>query len=408
MASLRTNKAGEFILCFRVGGKQYNRALGTDNEREADARLMRAKATLHDLKVGRLALPDDCQDMGTFVLSDGKVTAKPTLPTRTTLDELFKQYRAAMPDGAQAESTRITEDVHFKHLLRLLGKNAPVPSLTTADLQRYVTRRSQENGIRGGKIKRDTIEKELATFRAVWKGFALAHELVKQPFELQFVGKLTLPKTQSKPPFQTLDEIEQQASQPGVTTAQKAALWDSLFLDERQVDELLTIIRDSSTAPPWLYPMATAAAHTGARRSELLRSQCEDVRLSNGSSTIHWREKKRDKSKEFTRRPVRMSTKLTAIMQDWLNTRQPGKSTFGVVSKKQAHDALKNAVAGTKYTNIRGWHLFRHSLASIMAMKGMDSRIIDATLGHTTLEMQERYRHLFPSQQQAAMDSIFG
>jgi hypothetical protein len=34
--------------------------------------------------------------------------------------------------------------------------------------------------------------------------------------------------------------------------------------------------------------------------------------------------------------------------------------------------------------------------------------MIDEWMGHQTDEMRKRYRHLFPEQQQKAIDSVFG
>ena len=42
-----------------------------------------------------------------------------------------------------------------------------------------------------------------------------------------------------------------------------------------------------------------------------------------------------------------------------------------------------------------------------MAMKGVDQRIIDATVGHQTEEMRKRYRHLFPHKQHEALAAVF-
>jgi integrase len=41
-------------------------------------------------------------------------------------------------------------------------------------------------------------------------------------------------------------------------------------------------------------------------------------------------------------------------------------------------------------------------------MKGIDQRIIDAWVGHTTEDMRRRYRHLFPNSEKQAMSLVFG
>ena len=43
-----------------------------------------------------------------------------------------------------------------------------------------------------------------------------------------------------------------------------------------------------------------------------------------------------------------------------------------------------------------------------MAAAGVDQRIIDDILGHQSLEMQRRYRHLTPQVKTHAMLSVFG
>ena len=55
-----------------------------------------------------------------------------------------------------------------------------------------------------------------------------------------------------------------------------------------------------------------------------------------------------------------------------------------------------------------GWHALRHSFASICASRGVDQRLINAWMGHQTLEQQKRYQHLFPQTQQDAIREAFG
>ena len=78
------------------------------------------------------------------------------------------------------------------------------------------------------------------------------------------------------------------------------------------------------------------------------------------------------------------------------------------ISGNQAHDDFKAAVVGSKWAQLRGWHIFRHSFASILAAAGIDQRVINEWLGHQTEQMVRRYRHLFPDLQRKAIDLVFG
>ena len=72
------------------------------------------------------------------------------------------------------------------------------------------------------------------------------------------------------------------------------------------------------------------------------------------------------------------------------------------VLQRAVRDALQRAAIPKRAT----CHTFRHSFASILAMKGVDQRIIDAMMGHQTEEMRARYQHLFPKAKQRAIDEL--
>ncbi len=82
---------------------------------------------------------------------------------------------------------------------------------------------------------------------------------------------LRYPKTTEKPAFQTWKEIERQ-----VKHGASEDLWECLFLSRREIKELLTFV-ECNARHPFIYPMVVMAAHTGARRSEILRASVSDL-----------------------------------------------------------------------------------------------------------------------------------
>jgi len=66
-----------------------------------------------------------------------------------------------------------------------------------------------------------------------------------------------------------------------------------------------------------LYPMFVFTAHTGARRSEILRSQVDGIDLMGQTLTFH--EKKRVRGR-FTTRTVPISPVLHEVLYQWLST----------------------------------------------------------------------------------------
>jgi len=59
---------------------------------------------------------------------------------------------------------------------------------------------------------------------------------------------------------------------------------------------------------------------------------------------------------------------------------------------------FKEAVKGSKWAVVRGWHMLRHSFASNLARAGVDQRKIDRWMGHST-DVRWRYQHLRPEDQ---------
>ena len=106
MASSRTKKTRtgtSYVVCFRFGGRLYNRSLGEVSAGDAEARRKRVEATVHDIGTGRLTVPLDA-DAGLFILSDGKMTekTKTAVPDeQVTLEMLWEQYRQDLPEGAK-------------------------------------------------------------------------------------------------------------------------------------------------------------------------------------------------------------------------------------------------------------------------------------------------------------------
>jgi integrase len=170
----------------------------------------------------------------------------------------------------------------------------------------------------------------------------------------------------------------------------------------------------------FIYPMFVFAAHTGARRSEMLRSKISDLDFDRGIVTIHERKKSHDKR---TTRQIPMSPLLRETMEKWVKghpggdfTFTPGthvfrskkdRSTCIPLTSNEAHHHFRNTLAGSKWEKLHGWHLFRHSFCSNCAAKGLDQRIINAWVGHMSDDMVRRYRHLLPEQNHAAIKSVF-
>lgn len=417
MASLQL-VSGHYHISFRFAGRRFKRSLKTSRRDEADARRVRLEETIKLVETGRLEVPGDVSDIAAFLLSDGKAgqNGKPTFPPQGQLKQVFDDFFAAIPDGSLEDSTLTGMHMHERHLLRLLGSDFLIQKLSVDRLQTYVNRRTKERTHYGTFVQPNTIHKELVTLGTVWR-WAERTGLVIGTFPRRGVR---LPKSDELPPFQTRDEIERQIAQGGLTAAEESSLWDAAYLRRTEIDALLHDVRERG-AHPFIYPMVVVAAHTGARRAELLRSRRSDFDFESGVLTI--RERKRVHGRNTTRR-VPMSATLRAAISDWFEHHPGGQATFchpyairrsrlrravaEPLTGGQAHRHFEKTLKGSKWEKIKGWHCLRHSFISNLASAGVDQRLIDEFVGHTTEQMRRRYRHLFPDVKQAAIDSVFG
>ncbi len=420
MASIhKDERTGNWIIMFRWGGKQFRRSCKTGSEKDARGVKARVEDIIRLLKLGRIEIPHDA-DPGVWIMSDGKLTTKPKLtasqPRR--LSEICEAYLA--DQLAKAESTVACEKIHTGHLKRILGESTELATITLNVVQGYVVARSKMK-CRGKSLSGRTIHKELATFRQMW-GWARKRQYVTTDcpiYDERHRWAVVLPKAREKEKFQTWAQIERRIARGGLTPEQKKELWDSLFLDEGQITELLKHVKERA-GHPFIHPMFVFAAYTGARRGEICRSQVEDFDFDLGQ--VKLRERKRRKDLAETFRFVPLHSKLAETMREWfanhpggpytiaaplMMPRRKERKSFSTMTVHEAHHHFKHPLRESKWSVIRGFHVLRHSFGSNLARSEKVPRdTIAKWMGHTTEEMKDLYQHLFPQDGQSQIEAL--
>ncbi len=439
MASLQ-NRNGSYRIFFDYQRKQRAFTIGRVSETEATAKADQVNYLLMRLAQGLITLPPGA-DIVAFLRHDGVIPAVREAPVargEPTLAELRDRYIETHGASLEHHTMRGIRR-HFRHLCRLLGEGFPIRKLSLADLQGYVDKRTKAKG-RRGTLNPATVKKEIVTLRTAWNwGVRMNIVSGRYPYD-----GLRYPKTDEKPPFQTRAEIERQL--PGLPPKKAAELWEALYLTLPEIERLLAHV-EANALHPWIYPLVATAAHTGARKGELLRMRIGDVDFAAGIVSIQ--ERKRVHGRRTTRR-VPLSTSLASILADWLKrhpggdylfaqaeeverskkrsrtTGHPWKDRPGAVKERlaavrdrerpgilpltedEAGDHLRRTLKGCEWSVIRGYHILRHSFVSALASKGVDQRIIDELVGHQSEEQRRRYRHLYPATIKEAVKSVFG
>ncbi len=377
---------GQFL--FRQ--QRHTMALGKISEGDATQWRLRSEQILQKLKQGWIEVPDG-MTITEFIEQDAKPKAKIKERKNTTFAQLREQYIETYSNGAMEANSLYTCTMHLKSIEKTLGGRFLLSELSMVSLQQHIDKRQK-------KVATVTIRKEINSFRASYN-WGKRMGLVDGQFPS---AGLVYAKRDEKLPFMTWAEIERRIKAGG----DEEELWEALYLDSKQIAAFLAHAK-SKKLPEWIYPMLVMAAHTGARRSELIRVKAEDIDLAGQVATI--KEKKRQRGARSSRR-IPLTKRLAIALKPLMNS---GRTyLFGdggePLSIDRAHWTFKRVTAKSKYKNVRGWHVLRHSFISACAIKGVDGRMLQSWAGHMSPEMSARYTHLLPSVQKDVLTSVFG
>lgn len=332
MASLQ-ERNGSYRILFKFRGKLHSFTIGRVAADEADSKARQVDYLLMRLKQRLIHLPPGV-DIVEFLRHDGSPPAsQPTLPESPqkslTLAHLRDRYLGTLGNGAVEANTLATIRIHLNHLGRILGPGLALADVNLEALQGYVDRRARE------KVSAYTIRKEVRTLKAAWAwGGPMQLTRGAVPSE-----GLRYPKSDEKPPFMTRAEIERQIAGGGSPDL----LWDCLYLQSKDVRSLLSYVK-ARAMHPWIYPAVCFAAHTGARRSEIIRALVADVDFAG--NTVLLREKKRRQGQRTTRR-VPLTPFLRGVLKAWLKE-HPGGHTSSATARSSSAAAPAAARRGTR------------------------------------------------------------
>jgi integrase len=397
-------KGDLFVARFRFGGKEFKRSLKTTRLADAKAAMNGIERAVHGLTTGLLHVPPGV-DPGDYIVSGGTLK-EPAKPRRRVppLTDLIDEYLGSL--AHKAASSAYTEGVHLRNLKRKLGPKADAPAdrVTRRDLEQFLQERLKER-------TPSTVHKERDTVGQLFK-WAVGHGYLDAS---PAAGLTPIKEEVALPRFQTVAEIEATLARGGLTEDEAIDLWNCLFLSPSEIAGLLATVRERARTDygPLLHILP---AYTGMRRGEVLRLRWPDVDFGQGYLVA--RSRKQSRRAVETARRVDLHPELRRELLAWQGRRPAGQFVVGEpgagpLGPDRANRAFWEPLRGTTWclNSKRNWfkvgfHTYRHSFASNLAAAGVDQRVIDELMGHTTEAMRKRYRHLFPKARRAAVESF--
>ncbi|MBI4591967.1 site-specific integrase [Candidatus Uhrbacteria bacterium] len=167
------------------------------------------------------------------------------------------------------------------------------------------------------------------------------------------------------------------------------------FLTEEETDRLL----HSDIGEPW-YTMILMALRTGMRHGELIGLDWKDINLAERRITVQ-----QSLVEGVLGSPKSNRIRHIPISEDLAEALARQKRRQGFVFITEDGEPMRSMytwrglreVCERIGMRIVRWHAFRHTFASHLTMRGAPIRNVQALMGHSTVQMTERYSHLVPS-----------
>jgi len=160
-------------------------------------------------------------------------------------------------------------------------------------------------------------------------------------------------------------------------------------------------------ADPYWLPFFKFLYFTGLRKGEAINLTWDRVHLNVQNPFIEVTSSPEWRTKTKKTRTVQLNESAKEILES--KKGDDSKFVFpaeggGIVHPNIPYRALKQVLKGI---NIEGdLHKFRHTFASHLVMEGVSIETLRSLLGHSSLEMTQKYAHLSPGFKQDAVEKL--
>jgi integrase len=369
-----------YYLVYRLKGKRNRYLLGIHDKLSPDGARQLARSIAGEVANG--IEPNDRRK------TERRVAERERSSTlRVFIEGKYAQWARGNLKAADAQLERIAAD--FKDWL-----DKPMGSITPWLIETYRKKR------RDLKRSPKTINRELQRLRsAVAKAVAWG-VLDEHPFA--DVKPLKTDKT-GRVRYLSADE-EKRLREALVTRDTKLREARDRFNEWREARHVKLLPRREAEYVDHLRPMVLVAMNTGLRRGELLSLKWAEVNLEGKLITVRG-----GSAKTGQTRRVPLNAEALNAFSIW-KKQAKASATFvfpAPVGGRMARiDRSWETVSKLAMLSDFRFHDLRHHFASKLVMAGVPLNTVRELLGHTSLEMTQRYSHLSPDALATAVEKL--
>ncbi|MFN3154699.1 tyrosine-type recombinase/integrase [Marivita cryptomonadis] len=169
------------------------------------------------------------------------------------------------------------------------------------------------------------------------------------------------------------------------------------FLTETEIERLLQVCR--SNRHPYIYHIVQLLLLTGARKGEVRTMRWQDVDFNKRIWTVPLSKNGRSRRVVLSSAAVDALNATRAVTEDLMLPTKPDSFVFTNPITRTAYHSFNTVwfkVRGEAELNDVRMHDLRHTYASLLINRGVSLYEVQRLLGHSSLQMTQRYAHLEP------------
>ena len=266
-----------------------------------------------------------------------------------------------------SEKTIKSYKIDLNQFIKMIGKNKKIEIITKEDIKKFIKFLYIKN------LKSRSIKRKIATIKALFNYLEFEDIIQTNPIrkiKINLKTEKDLPKIFTKQELKKIFQAIYNEKKNATTAYQK-----KIILRDLLIIELLFF--------------------TGIRVSELCNLKLKDINLQSKKILIH--------GKGSKEREVLINEEISNLLRQYLQNFivEISKNNYLFVNRfKNPLNDQSVRIIINKYTKLAKVkrkitpHMFRHTLASMLLEEGIDIRIIQYILGHSSILTTQIYTHI--------------
>jgi len=298
----------------------------------------------------------------------------------------YKEW--ALSHQSRGDETLILLKGNFEHLF-----HKKLADISAWDIQKWRTEKDKQ-GLASSTVNRRVTTLKAVLNKAVEWDVIPANPLNKiKPLKIDKKSRVRfLSKEEEGALRQALDDRESDIRRGRMS----GNAW-------REVRGYKTLPSIDARFADYLKPMVLLTLNTGLRRGEAFNLQWSDIDFQHNQLAVEG-----TTAKSGQTRHIPLNSEAQAILKDWKEQTDTKYVFASPVTRKRFDNIKRSWGALRERAGLPDFwfHDLRHTFASKLVMAGQDLYVIKELLGHSTIQMTERYAHLSPDHKVSAVEAL--